>query len=446
MRRIIRNQCGAVIVIFALSLIVLLGFAGLGIEVGRWYLTRSELSKAVDAAALSGAANISNPTINVEALTRHFGIENFQPGYLGTPTTQGRAVTFTTSMPSTGRLSVTGRTESDASLARLFGIDNVVVSSAGVAQKNRVEIVLVLDRSGSMAGAPIADLKSAAQSFIDYYKDTQNQDRIGLVSFATGVRVEYALNNNFYAPISTAINGLNAVGATNAEDALAQAGAAFVDQTPVPAANRIQQFIVFFTDGRPTAFRSTFTRDGRNYDAVVCVTGNCDRSSDSLYLQMGYPDREQWYDTSTLSPEPTGDGRSVWTTACRSYGNRYVNTRWGSFAAYPAPSPYPTPEHYPEYCGMGDSASNTTGVRDRNTLNGSNGYICRTARQMALDHTAALKNRYIKIYTIGLGNVDQTFLNAVASGTEYVYIAPSSSQLESIFRKIAKEIKLRLVQ
>ena len=95
---------------------------------------------------------------------------------------------------------------------------------------------------------------------------------------------------------------------------------------------------------------------------------------------------------------------------------------------------------------MGDSGSNTTGVRDRTTLNGSNGYICRTARQMAIDHTAALKSRFVKIYTIGLGSVDQAFLNAVASGTDYVYITPNSSQLESIFRKIAKEIKLRLVQ
>ena len=86
---------------------------------------------------------------------------------------------------------------------------------------------------------------------------------IGLVSFATGVRVNYALNHNFYTPIGTAINALSAIGATNIEDALSQAGAQFVDQTPVPAANRKQQYIVFFTDGRPTAFRSTFLRNNR---------------------------------------------------------------------------------------------------------------------------------------------------------------------------------------
>jgi hypothetical protein len=34
----------------------------------------------------------------------------------------------------------------------------------------------------------------------------------------------------------------------------------------------------------------------------------------------------------------------------------------------------------------------------------------------------------------------------VATGSDYVYITPDSSDLESIFKKIAKDIKLRLVQ
>ena len=32
-----------------------------------------------------GAANISNQTIDIVALTKDFGMENFTPGYLGTP-------------------------------------------------------------------------------------------------------------------------------------------------------------------------------------------------------------------------------------------------------------------------------------------------------------------------------------------------------------------------
>jgi uncharacterized protein YegL len=447
MKNIINDQKGAIIVIFALALMVLIGFAALGTEVGKWYLTRAELSKAVDAAALAGAANISNPNIDVVTLARDFGMENFQAGYLGTETGD-RSVAFTATVQEGGKLTVTGTTSSLAILARIFGIDQVATAATGVAQKNNVEIMMVLDRSGSMSGTPIADLKKAAKGFLDYYQDTQEEDRIGLVSFATGVRVNYALNHNFYSPIQNAINALSAVGATNVEDALSQAGTAFADQTPVAPANRVQQYIVFFTDGRPTAFRSTFVRDGSTaYDAVVCVTGNCDSSNDSMYSQMGYPDTETWYNTGTLSPEPTGDGLRTSATVCRTGGSNpagYINTRWGSFSAYPVSGL--GAEKYPNYCGMGDTGSTVTGVSNRTLLNGQNGYICRTARQMAIDHASALKARYVKIYAIGLGNVDSAFLSSVASGSDYVSIAPDSSELESIFKKIAKDIKLRLVQ
>jgi hypothetical protein len=450
MKNIINNQKGAIIVIFALSLIVLIGFAALGTEVGKWYLTRAELSKAVDAAALAGAANISNPHIVVPTLARDFGMENFQAGYLGTETGD-RSVAFTATVQEGGKLTVTGTTSSLAILARIFGIDQVATAATGVAQKNRVQIMMILDRSGSMAGTPIADLKNAARGFLDYYEDTQDEDKIGLVTFATGVRVNYPLGNDFFTPIRTAINGLSAVGATNVEDALSQAGAQFVDQTPFPAANRLQQYIVFFTDGRPTAFRSTFLRNNRSYDAVVCVTGNCDSSSDSMYSQMGYPGTETWYSTSTLSPEPTGDGlptTGTGRTVCQTVQwpqTRYINTRWGSFSAYPVSAL--GAERYPNYCGMGDTGSTVTGVSERTRLNGQNGYICTTARQMAIAHASALKARFVKIYVIGLGNnIDSGFLSAVSSGPEYVEIAPDSSELQAIFNKIAKTIKLRLVQ
>jgi uncharacterized protein YegL len=438
MRSIINNQKGAIIIIFALSLIVLVGFAALGTEAGRWYLTRAELSKAVDAAALAGAANISNQTIDVVALTKDFGMENFQPGYLGTPVSGNTSVAFTAAIQEGGKLAVTGTTSSLAILARIFGIDQVATRADGVAQKNRVEIMMVLDRSGSMSGTPIADLKDAAKGFLSYYQDTQDEDKIGLVSFATGVKVNYPLDHNFFTPIETAINALSATGATNAEDALSQAGAAFADQTGVTPANRVQQYIVFFTDGHPTAFRSNFANNGTNYDAVVCSTGNCDSNSDTMYPSMGHYDTETWYSTGTLTPDPTGDGKTINTTVCKTGGQHptgYINTKWGSFSAYPVSGK--GAEAYPAYC----SISVTT------YLNGQNGYICKTARQMAIDHSTALKARLVKIYAIGLGNnIDSAFLSTVASGSDYVSIAPDSSDLESIFRKIAKDIKLRLVQ
>jgi uncharacterized protein YegL len=441
MKNAIHNQRGAVIVIFALSLVVLIGFVAIGTEVGRWYHVRAELSKAVDAAAIAGAANISNTTIDHVILAQDFGMENFQPGYLGTPATGDRAVSFAVIEQDGGRISVTGRTTSVGVLSRLFGVEYVPTSAAGLAQKNRVEIILVLDRSGSMDGAPIRDLKTAARAFLGYYEDTQDEDRIGLVTFATGVSLRPPATN-FFTPITNSINAMAATGATNAEDALARAGAAFTDQTGVSAANRIQQFIVFFTDGRPTAFRSTFRRNNQTYDRVIMVTGNCNSNSDAMYNQMGYPNNETLDQTLPYNPTPTGDGLPTGSTRCQSGRplSGYVTTRWGSFAAYPVPGM--GSEAYPAYCSI-------SSVR----LNGQNGYICRTASQMAIDHASTLKSATnlgingVQIYTIGLGNnVNAALLSTISSGQGYAYVAPTSSELEAIFRSIAKQIKLRLVQ
>jgi hypothetical protein len=75
---------------------------------------------------------------------------------------------------------------------------------------------------------------------------------------------------------------------------------------------------------------------------------------------------------------------------------------------------------------------------------------------MTSNSAQSLKDKYIKVYTIGLGStgqIDPSYLrslssdcnNGVCSGTNFSYIAPSSSELQAIFNKIAKDIKLRLV-
>ena len=83
--RTINNDRGAIMILFCLLLPVLIGFTSLAYEVGYWYLVRSELSKAVDAGALSGAANISNPHVDPERFAEQFSYENFHPATSAPP-------------------------------------------------------------------------------------------------------------------------------------------------------------------------------------------------------------------------------------------------------------------------------------------------------------------------------------------------------------------------
>src|SRR5262249_6651200 len=161
-------------------------------------------------------------------------------------------------------IQVQGNASSPGIFAKVLDPDLslIPVSATGQARQNQVEILLVLDRSGSMSGTPIADLKTASKTFVNFFTPTQAQDHMGLISFATTATNNRTMTNNFAASMTTAINNLSAGGWTDTEDAIDQANApgGFTDQSGLPPddPDRIQQFMVLFSDGQPTAWRGLF--------------------------------------------------------------------------------------------------------------------------------------------------------------------------------------------
>jgi Flp pilus assembly protein TadG len=427
------NQRGTVLVTFTLLLTALLGFVALGIEVGTWYVMRAELSKAVDAAALAGAANIASPNLNLVTLAQDFGDANFAPGYLGTASTGTAAASYAVTYNTT-QLTVTGSVSGLGIITKMFGITTIPMSATGVAQKNHVQIMLVLDCSGSMAGTPIANLKTAATSFLSFFTTTQSEDQMGLVTFSTAAIVNVPLETNFVSSMQSVINAAKAGGYTNSEDAIAQAGAQLPVQTGTPNASWKKQYIVFMTDGEPTAFRSTFLNQGTPYDAVVHTLAN--GMSNQWYDVYTYLASPTTGNDLSVNAIPTGNGAANSTCKISEGNGKYLySTSWATaFTAYPPPSPYTT-----SYCDSSQASPRTVLA----------GYIHTTGDQMAIDNAAALKARGVTIYTIGLegdGGIDTTFLSNVSSGSNYAFVAPNSTQLQAIFNQIAKDITLQLVQ
>lgn len=64
-KAISQRQCGAVMILFAVSLTVLLGFMALVIDLGRTYVVRTELQNAADSAALAGAKDLNQTAAGV---------------------------------------------------------------------------------------------------------------------------------------------------------------------------------------------------------------------------------------------------------------------------------------------------------------------------------------------------------------------------------------------
>lgn len=69
-RRAVRRERGGIAIIFGLTLAVLIGFAGLVIDLGRFFVIKAELQNAMDACALSAASQLKPGTGDPNALVR----------------------------------------------------------------------------------------------------------------------------------------------------------------------------------------------------------------------------------------------------------------------------------------------------------------------------------------------------------------------------------------
>lgn len=131
----------------------------------------------------------------------------------------------------------------------------LALSASPDISSNPTDIVLVLDRSGSMAGSPLANMKAGAKTFIDIIDeatdDTQDGNigsgsRMGIVSFSDTATANTQLITSV-ATLKSAVDSLTAGGSTNHADAFAKATQLF---DPLSTNAKV---IVLFTDGKTTA-------------------------------------------------------------------------------------------------------------------------------------------------------------------------------------------------
>jgi uncharacterized protein YegL len=149
-----------------------------------------------------------------------------------------------------------------------------------------LDVMLVLDRSGSMAeGDAISAMRAAAGGFVELLRPSN--DRVGLVSFNDTATVLGALSTDF-ANVRTAIDGLSAEGGTNIASGLELAYATLNTDNRSPAARPV---IVLLTDGQNRADEELLRQiaeKARRQEIRVITVGLGSEINEGLLASLAY--------------------------------------------------------------------------------------------------------------------------------------------------------------
>jgi Flp pilus assembly protein TadG len=253
------SERGVVLYYVAAMMVVLLLFAGLAIDLGRGYVLKANLSKAVDGAALAAARALGSGDPRTEAI-RIFRA-NFPANFLGVTSVTDPATdpNFFQSQYITANgvniITINAQAVMPTTFMRIGNFQQMTVSAMGEATRRLVDLSLVLDTSSSL-GAGWADVRDASRTFVNSFS---NQDRISLILYNNGGRVIDAMPSGRTctpATVASHIPTNNPGGSTAMDEGLYRG---WDEMRSVPNGQQSGlRVIVLFTDGCTNSVPGTY--------------------------------------------------------------------------------------------------------------------------------------------------------------------------------------------
>ncbi len=256
------RQSGAIAIMVAVSMFVLLAVVGLCVDAGLAYLVKARLNAAVDSAALAGARAVTTGNNQTEqiasarAAAADFFAANIPNNYLlSSPRITSTNVTFNAGQAT---IDVVAEAPMPVSIMQIMNFTTLTPVAAAQTIRNDLDMALVIDTSRSLLGSA-STVRASAKSFLNKFNVTQ--DRVALVHFASGVETDIPINplaRGFNrASMNSKINAYNFDGGTSSFEGMYKAREQL---NTVPLANRsTMRVVVFFSDGAPTSFGSYLT-------------------------------------------------------------------------------------------------------------------------------------------------------------------------------------------
>lgn len=410
-------ETGAMSTFMAVLLPVLLGLLGLGVDSGMLYLAHNRLQAAVDAAALAGSLQLpydpqSSTGLVKNAVTQYLS-ENYKDAVLDgvTPGTEERSVT------------VKAHAKVNTIFMGALGISSSTVRAEASAGYNKLEVVFVIDNSGSMKGTAIQQVNSASSQLVDLIMPAgmTTSVKVGLVPFRGKVH------------IPAGVDGLPD-GCRNADGTLAPTllhAEYYKSQYRYPTNSQLN---VPSNSCGGIPLTQALTADRTTILSAIAKQNALGDASGTV-ISEGI----KWA-RHVLSPEApftqgsnAKDMRKVMIVL--TDGDTEDGKCGGSFAINYTPNAYWTNAYY----GMLDTASH---CENGGKLNAA-----------MLNEAQLAKNMGIEIFAIRYGDsdsVDISLMKSIASSksgtTDHYFDAPSAYDIEEVFKKIGRQLGWRLLR
>jgi len=391
--------------------VVMAGLTGMVVDLGLAYVNRAQMSRAVDAGSLAGARILRSG--EDVARDQAFALAAVNGVTEGDGTIL--EVRFGTNAEGESTVEMIASRPMPTIFLRAVGLSELMIGSSAMAAVPPVDLVLVLDQSGSLgANGAFDDLQNAAKTFVNQFDD--DIDQLGLVSFALRATNRFNISHGFTNTIKQRINAMTSDGDTNAGEGLRFA----LGQFNLPnVRDRSVKVVVFFTDGRPTAFRGALGNNG---------------------------------------PANGGSALGPFTSATPGVQDRIMavyTTNSNRVRGY-----FNTPDALPS--NSIPAANGCVNVTNCWAWNESE--VRDKARDAGLEVADEIRSQDILVYSIGLGNPtagnpllvpDMDYLRLIANEggisdgdqpTGRAYFAPSAAELEGVFNQVAQDLLVRLAR
>lgn len=431
-----RDDRGSVGIVFGLMLTIMLVFVGASVDISRWLRARTQTWQALDSAVLAGARALqldNENTVAATAMAQRFYNENVKRRVM----LSNDSIAFAVSDAGTA-ISVTGSASIGTLFLRLIGVENLALFNLsdarmpksklaiGANAESSVEIGLMLDVTGSMAGTKLSDMQAAAKNLVDivvWQDQSTYTSRVALIPFSQAVNMgTYAasVRGNPAATLTVAGSGKYAQSTTYKLTSCVSertGTAAYTDQSPTEA----PVGPVYSKTGTcsPTQTVVPLTSDTELLKASIdsFVAGG----STAGHLGTAWT----WY---ALSP----NWSSVWPAASEpgSYGLTTTKNRFGNPKLRKIAVLMTDGEYNIEYC--------SNGLTSGGSCSSANGASATQAAAMC----SAMKDAGLLVFTIGFQVTDasKTFLQTCSSGAGYYYDAIDGAGLSQAFSDIALKI------